>query len=203
MARANGDEGGWSETDGVRGWEVELLTTLPCKRSHGAMEHPPNVYCILVCKSIWFACIETLKDDHTLLEIRNPFAIDGQISWKKELIWYEYRYARNESYSVTEWVVHEQHQRMGPSIPNPWWSPTKSKVPWNSFWVRKLSMYLLYWIIFVGCISQTNIRPPRKSFPYIHVYPTIMLFLFQALLSRSHLFFSTGEECLPWWEIGL
>lgn len=154
------------------------------------MEHPPNVYCILVCKSIWFACIETLKDDHTLSEIRNPFAIDGQISWKKELIWYEYRYARNESYSVTEWVVHEQHQRMGPSIPNPWWSPTKSKVPWNSFWVRKLSMYVLSWIIFVGCVSQTNIRPPRKSFPYTHVYPTIMLFLFQALLSRSHLFFS-------------
>ena len=131
---------------------------------------------------------KTLKNDKKHLRNPESFCCWWTISWKKELIWYEYRYARNESYSVTEWVVHEQHQRMGPSIPNPWWSPTKSKVPWNSFWVRKLSMYLLYWIIFVGCVSQTNIRPPRKSFPYIHIYiyPTIMLFLFQALLSRSH-----------------
>lgn len=159
------------------------------------MEHPPNVYCILVCKSIWFACIETLKDDHTLLEIRNPFAIDGQISWKKEFIWYEYRYARNESYPVTEWIVHEQHQWMGPSIPNPWWSPTKSKIPWDPFWVRTLSIYLLYILNNIcGMCIPNQCSPQEKVFHISIVYPTIMLFLFQALLSRSHLFYSHPER---------
>lgn len=61
-------------------------------------------------------------------------------------------------------------QRMGPSIPNPWWSPTKSKVPWDPFLGAKAVYVSLILNNICGMYIPNKYSPPKKKFS---IYPCI------------------------------